>query len=349
MQTLIPIHVVLLVVGLSACSSTRTNLATPKSPSAEAAQPGDIEALRALILKTLEIQTNDNLDVTMMREDNGTVVVTYRFELGDGGYIACRSRYRTTLQLAQMECTAEYYSHSMGSDNSHFKVTSLRTFNEVGEVSSVSGRYWKKNLASGEVREDFEVTQANYTESEIQDWIPAPMLTLPTQKPENPCAHVGTLESELDHAAKGYRSIPVTRREGEVDSDGAPISGKLLSEGLVFPDGMKVTYVVGGCAHYSYSFKYVGVRDKHDATDTRHYMKTASDLLARTPVQEGKTAASILADLLDTCLGHWDTCAEKAGAQDYVLRCSPDIICDVTVKRTDASTVTLTASYDFPL
>jgi hypothetical protein len=139
------------------------------------------------------------------------------------------------------------------------------------------------------------------------------------------------IQGQLDHHAEGVTTVVEPTR-----------SDRRLSESIRMADGTVVSFEIGGCAHFGFSYSYPGV-EMADA-EFAPAAALAAQLLGRTPVREGS------ASYVQVLIGALDSPHETpAGPGQTFLGCG-DAVCSLTVTRDEKrTTVTLTVAYDFPL
>lgn len=135
-------------------------------------------------------------------------------------------------------------------------------------------------------------------------------------------------KAPLDINSKLYRSAEVeVRNETE----------RVVTQRAVFKTGEEVLFTGGGCAHLSYAFTYSGL--KLSKKDAKTVMSVAMNLLAKTPVTDGRKNP-LLKALKDT---HRKDAKEIVAGQ-YELNCG-DANCSVDSR--EAGVIQL--KYDFAL
>lgn len=118
------------------------------------------------------------------------------------------------------------------------------------------------------------------------------------------------------------------------------LEGRRLTESLVMKDDTQITYDVGGCAHYSFSFTYENL--KNLATDKQGLLTRALLLLQQTPVLEGPNAKNI--EILKRAIQREQSGTQKIEKDSLKLTCG-DAICVLEIK----GKTSLKISYDFAL
>lgn len=119
------------------------------------------------------------------------------------------------------------------------------------------------------------------------------------------------------------------------------IQGRHLTESLLLADGVKVTYRVGGCAHYAYSFTYENMQPP-PAMEKKALLDASVSLLQKTPIM--KTVNAVNVKVLLQALERARASGEQLEKGVLTLPCG-DANCTVDVSAPGK----LTIEQDFPL
>ncbi|AZZ35735.1 hypothetical protein CIK05_02605 [Bdellovibrio sp. qaytius] len=118
---------------------------------------------------------------------------------------------------------------------------------------------------------------------------PTPKATTPVP-PASECPYdFANSKSALDQKSKNYSSIQKEVRNDKI----------LTHKAILKKDGVKVEFISGGCAHYSYSFAYTNLKQTNFTADQA--FKRVLELLKATPTTPaGKALAKTLIEALHT-------------------------------------------------